>query len=130
MNLWTIIIFIVSLGYLSYHDKVGVDYESLRVQSVPTETKNEKILVLSPTLSLYANNRLATGFLDWNLSQDIFKHPEYYEHVIRVRDAFRKDPPQRILDPENLFEAFLKRIPELRAQYQRHSTGEYRRIIR
>lgn len=128
INLWIIIVSIVSIGYLAYYGKVAVVYDALRVQSVPTETKNEKILVLNPTPSLYANHQLGTGFLNWNLSQEIFRHPEYYEHVVRVRDAFRKDQPQRILDPENLFDAYLKRIPELRLQYQRHSTGEYRRV--
>jgi hypothetical protein len=128
INLWIIVASIVTISYLAYYDKTAVDYESLRVHSVPAENKGEKVLVLNPTLSLYANNRLATGFLNWDLSREIFMHPEYYDNVVRVSEAFRKDPPQRILDPENVFEAYLKRIPELRRRYQRHATGEYRLV--
>ncbi|RAW03139.1 hypothetical protein DQQ10_03310 [Pseudochryseolinea flava] len=128
INLWLIVIAIISVGYLSYYNNTGVDYETLRVHTVPTENKGEKILVLNSTPSLYANNRLGTGFLNWNLSEDIFKHPEYYENVVRVSKAFKKDPPQRVLDPDNIFESYLKRIPELRRSYQKHSTGEYRQL--
>jgi hypothetical protein len=128
INLWIILVSAITVGYLAYYDKTSVQYDSLRVQSVPTENKGERILVLNPTLSLYTNNRLATGFLNWNLSREIFTHPEYYENVVRVNEAFRKDPPQRILDPENVFEPYLKRIPSIRRRYQRHATGEYRLI--
>ena len=57
------------------------------------------------------------------LLEDIFEHPEYYENVILVYEAFRRDPPEVIVDPQNLMQPFLDKIPEIKSRYVNDEIG-------
>jgi hypothetical protein len=111
---------IISVCYLSRYNKIAsVRYDNLLVSQNDNTIKNKRILVLKNDLSMYRNNELASPYLNWRLSEDIFRHPEYYESVTEVYHHFKADPPQVIVDPENLMQGFMNVIPELKAMYAR-----------
>lgn len=90
---------------------------------VPT---GKKIVVLADSMEMYRDNVLGTPFLNWSLAEQIFKEPEYYDHIGIIYDGFL-DKPDVIVDPSNLMAPFLDKIPELRRHYTRTAEG-YRRI--
>jgi hypothetical protein len=120
MNSWVLFLGIITVSYLSRYDNIGyVNYSKLFLQPVQDEIRNKRIVVLGSQVALYQQNRLATPYLSWELSENIFRSPEYYESVTQVYHHFKNDPPDVIVDSENLMKPFLDRMPEIRKQYER-----------
>lgn len=129
MNIWIFLIGILSVSYLSRYNKIGaVNYNALVVPVASNATVTAKrILILENNLAYLRENNLATPYLNWTLSEETFKNPEYYETVAEVYHAFKTDPPEVIVDRQNLMKAFFERMPEIKNQYLR--TGNfYKRI--
>lgn len=129
INIWVLFLGTVLISYLARYQKItSVDYSKLLVSSViPAPSGNKRILVLKNDLNLYHGKSLATPYLNWRLSEDIFRHPEYYENVTEVYHHFKADAPQEVVDPENLMAPFFQRIPELRQLYTRQGERYVRR---
>jgi hypothetical protein len=87
------------------------------------KTAGKRILILQSNLSGYVRNQLATPYLNWKLSRDVFHHPEFYENITAVYHHLRLDPPDEIIDPENLMSPFMERIPALRKAYRRQGSS-------
>lgn len=117
---WVFTIGVVSISYLARYNYIEnyITYSRLSVTGKSAYHEG-KILLLKDDISLLKDNKLATGFLDWKLSSEIFLHPEYYENVILVNNAIEKDLPKVIIDPANLFSPFLDRIPRLKSLYKK-----------
>ncbi|MEX2230788.1 MAG: DUF6427 family protein [Cyclobacteriaceae bacterium] len=129
MNAWILFVGIVSIAYLARFEKIkSVDYRDLWVKQEATELRGKRILVLDNTLDLYHRNFLATPFLNWNLSQNIFRNPDYYENVTQVYHSFKTDPPDLVIDKENLLENFFNRMPEIKSGYLRQGDHYIRRV--
>lgn len=108
-------------GYLS-----GVSYNNLLV-SVESHASplNKRILVLSDDLSYYAVNKLATPYFSWQLSKPVFERADYYENVVEIFNAIKKDPPEVIIDPDHHLKVFFERSPELKRKYISDEKGQY-----
>jgi hypothetical protein len=128
VNVWILFLGTLSVSYLSRYEKIkSVDYSRLLVSTEAPPTVQKRILVLKNDLNLYRGNYLATPYLNWRLSEDIFRHPEFYENITEVYHHFKTDAPQQIVDPENLMAPFFQRIPELRVKYSRQGERYVRR---
>ena len=120
LNAWILFLGIVGGSYLSRYDKLeSVDYSALAVSPAKTQYIDQRILVLSDQFDHYRDNQLATFYLNWRLSEEIFRNPDYYENLTEVYHAFSKDPPDIVVDPENLLRPFLDRSPSLKKIYKR-----------
>jgi hypothetical protein len=129
INLWVLIIGIVSVAYLSRYEKFSsVDYSSLLVKN-ETPLKSEKVLFLGEGVAVYQSHKHGSGFFDWDLSRQIFEEPEYYENVLKVYLAIKNDPPDVIIDQNNLMPEFFRRIPELRKAYLKKNETTYTRKL-
>ena len=129
MNSWILFVGIISVAYFARFEKIkSVDYSRLYVGKDVGELHGKKILVLSDSLDLYYRNSLATPFLNWSLSQEIFRHPDYYENVTQVYHSFKTDPPDVIFDKENLLENFFDRMPEIESAYIHQGDRYVRRV--
>lgn len=125
INFWVLTLSIVTIAYLSRYNKLGsVNYENLVVTKAAPVT-NKKVLVLGEGIDVYRSNELGSGFLDWSLSEKIFRDPDYYDNVMIVYNSFKNDPPEIIIDRNNLMSGFLKRIPELNKAYVKTSEDTY-----
>lgn len=128
INSWLLFGGIIAVAYLAKFDKLdSVDYRALRVNGNASDVSGKRILLMQDALDPYYSNSLATPFLNWKLSQEIFRNPDYYENVTQVYRAFKKDPPEIVIDPENLLQDFLKRMPEISRQYERRD-NRYMRV--
>lgn len=99
---------------------------SLQVQPspLPNTIRNQRILIIGEDLSAYRYNRLATPYLNWDLSKYDLKNLDNYEAVINIFDHFRKDPPDYILDRENVVEKLFQRAPALANQYEKTAIAD------
>lgn len=128
INAWILFTGIIAGSYLSRYQKIpGIDYTNLTVAPEQSEYNNRRILVLGDDLAYYRNNLLATSYLNWKLSENIFRNPDYYENLTEVYHAFTYDPPEVVIDRENLLRPFLDRAPQLKDMYRRQGMV-YRRV--
>jgi hypothetical protein len=95
----------------------SVSYTALLVNSNEGTIKHKRILALVNDASYYRNNELATGFCEWHLSSEVFKHPEYYENVLKVQQQFSKDMPEVIFDPDDFMKAYFTFLPKIGRHY-------------
>lgn len=117
---WVFLAGTVLISYLArYGAFASVNYRDLVVRKDTSPYKGKRLLVLDEGWEVYANNRLASPFLDWNLSRSVFSQPEFYENVILVSNGLKNDPPEIIIDKHNLMQPYLERLPNLRKQYRR-----------
>lgn len=120
LNSWLLFGGIIAIAYLARFGQLkSVDYSVLRVNVAAAEVRGQRILILQDKLDPYYPNYLATPFLNWSLSKEIFRNPDYYVNVTQVYRAFKNDPPAMVLDSDNLLADFFKRMPEIGAQYSR-----------
>ncbi|HEX8041818.1 MAG TPA: DUF6427 family protein [Chryseosolibacter sp.] len=129
LNSWILFVGIVGMAYLAKFGRIGaVSYSQLLVNNAVTDIKGKRILVLEDNLDIYSQNSLATPYLNWDLSQDVLRHPEYYENVTHVFHSFKNDPPEIVFDKENLLEGFFNRMPGIGAQYVRQGDRYVRKV--
>jgi hypothetical protein len=124
----TLLFFIstVAVCYAARYNKIeGVDYNRLLISttSINNLPENKRILSLNNDITVYAKNKVATPYVNWKLSENIFRYPDYYENVTEVYRAFKQDAPALIIDKEDLLKPFFARMPELKKQYIRQ--GEF-----
>jgi len=116
----------VVVSYLAQYGRLeSVRYDRILLTEDHSPVKDKRVLILDDDLSVYKNNRLGSGFLNWSLTEEIFQDPQSYENVINVFESFKGDMPEVVLDPKNYFEPYLKRIPALRVAYQKTAEGVY-----
>jgi hypothetical protein len=103
---------------------------SLQVKDTPlaVNLQNQRILVIGEDLSAYRTNYPATPYLNWDLAKYDLRNLDNYEAVINVFDHFRQDPPDYIVDNEQVVEKLFQRAPALGARYEKTATtGVYKR---
>jgi len=115
-------------GGLGISGKIkSIDYSLNFPGTENTEIAGKRILVLSDRIDFYSKNRAAGFFPEWNLCESFFRAPGYYEHVEILYQAFKKNPPEVIIDPENLMPRVFYYLPELCTSY-RKSGDKYIKI--
>jgi hypothetical protein len=128
MNTWIILIGIVTCSYLARYDKLGgVSYEKLTIKKRQQIITDKRVLVLGSAPEYYINNNPGSSFINWDLAEGIFTSPAYYQSVADVYEGIKSDPPEIIIDRQNLLKPFLERIPEINRLYKRDG-DLYRRV--
>ncbi|SDY19263.1 hypothetical protein [Hymenobacter psychrophilus] len=89
--------------------------------------QGQRLLVLGPGLRPYAQNRLASPYLDWRLAQVDFGHLDEYAAVFRLARSLGSNPPQYLIDQRNLLPELRYKLPYVFGRYEPTSTkGVYR----
>lgn len=129
---WIGIIFLNTSSYFQWFslDKY-IAYDNLIVRTTQYDevSNNKKIIVLGDDLNIYKNSSLATPFLDWGLSQEVLTNPEYYDNATSLYHGFYLDPPDLIIDKEELMPALRERVVFLEKEYESIGNGMYERKI-
>lgn len=126
--IWVFLLSTIGVSTFSRLRKIKrVDYSALLVHhSKYNFIQGKRVLVLGNDPGLYERNKAASYFLNWNLSQETFNHPEYFEHVIRVDESFEKDPPDVIVDENRLMEKMFARLPRWERHYEKKGSLYFR----
>jgi hypothetical protein len=120
--LWVLIIGLVVVSWAARSGRLNdVDYTSLFYKKSPYQSmlKEKRILVLDNDMGIYNQNKMASYFLNWNLSREVFEHPEYFENIVLIDQSFQKDAPEVIIDKNDLMKNVFERTPRLKYQYKR-----------
>jgi len=121
--LWLFIIAIVGISFTAREKKFSrIDYSSMLVKNPNPETRIEgkRILVLTDDIRYYQNNKMASYFLNWNLSNEIFELHDYFKDLIWINESFQKDLPDVIIDDKNRMRKIFSRLPQIERKYQRN----------
>ena len=104
-----------------------IDQKHNLVLSTPYDkyVKDKKIVVLGDNIHIYQNASLATPFLDWQLSSETVKQPDYYRKANAIHNGFINDPPEIIVDLENLMPNLQYRIKFLNNNYTKVAENIY-----
>ena len=90
--------------------------------------RGQTLLVLGPDDRAYFNNRPATPYLDWALSQVDFGHLNEYAAVVRVAQRVGPTPPTYLLDQSHLVPRLQQLLPGIFGAYAPTKTpGLYKR---
>ena len=119
-TIWAFIISITTIMYLARYNKMAsVKYEALfPKQTTYNKIARKSVAILGTDWGLFQNNKMATGFYDWKLAKSIFVQLEFFDHVVLIDKSF-DDPPDVIVDEQDLMKEVFERIPKLRTQYTR-----------
>lgn len=122
---WIFFSGILTVAFLTRFNRItAVNYSALSaVKSSEDSVSGKRVIVLGYNKLLYVNNRLGTPFYKWNLVEDVFREPGYYENVLTVYNGFKADPPEIIFDDQNLMSPFFERMPELKKLYRKSPLG-------
>lgn len=121
---WLFVVVIITVATYGINGRIrGIDYSQAFIGSFNTELKNRKVLVLSPDLAVYRNNKAAGFFPDWAISEPVFRNLGYYENVVTIYNSFQVDPPDVIIDPGNLMGEVFTHMPDVAQTYKRQ--GEW-----
>lgn len=89
--------------------------------------QGQQILVLGPDMRPYAQNRLTTPYLDWQLAQTDLGRLNEYDAVFRVARNFQAAPPRYLIDQRGLVPELQYKIPAIFGRYELTNTpGVYR----
>jgi len=118
--LWIFLISTVALSSTARWGKLkAVDYSTLFLGANPEPSvQNRRVMVLGDGLTSYQNNTPASYFLNWQLSEPIFKNPGYYENLIRINASFEKCLPDVIIDRTHVMPDVFKYLPRWRNRYE------------
>lgn len=96
----------------------------VRPSPLPASIQNQRVLIIGEELSAYRTNQLATPYLNWDLAKYDLNNLDNYEAVINVFDHFRKDPPDYIIDREDVLPKLFQRAPALANRYEKTATKD------
>jgi hypothetical protein len=117
-----------ALGLIPRSDLGRLTQLQVQPSPLPRTIQNQHVLIIGEDLSAYRNNLPATPYLNWDLAKYDLKNLDNYEAVINVFDHFRKDPPDYIVDHENVIDKLFQRAPALAERYEKTATaGIYKR---
>jgi len=120
MHVWLLMIGIVTISYSArYNLWDRIAYDNLLVPENKNSFEGKRVLALDADYSFYKDNEVASPFLSWTLSKEIFGEPGYYENVIVVYKGINSDPPDVIRDKDDQLKPFLEQIPKLKSMYSR-----------
>lgn len=94
--------------------------ENLRAKPalLPEDIRDKRILVIGEDEGEYLDNFTATPYLNWDLARYDLENLDNFDSVIHIYDNFRQDPPDYIIDKENLMPKLFDRVPALRKRYK------------
>lgn len=87
--------------------------------------ENRKILVLDDNLDPYMNAYPSTPFLNWQLSEELFRNPDYYDNLTILHKGFSDDLPEVIIDKHGVMPAVFEKLPTIRMRYERGTDDTY-----
>lgn len=94
--------------------------ENLRAKPalLPEGIRQKRILVIGENEGEYLNNFTATPYLNWDLARYDLENLDNFDSVIHIYDNFRQDPPDYIIDKENVMPKLFLRVPALKKRYR------------
>lgn len=129
--LWILLFSVVGLSTAARFQKITqIDYSKMFLKnSEYPSIKDKKVFTLNNHIEIYQDNTAVTFFLNWDLSKEIFLLNQYYKDLVVINNSFVNDPPDVIVDKDNIMKDVFSRLPKLQSQYKRNGIF-YQRIVK
>lgn len=112
----------IYFGFFISEERLG--FNNYLVQG-NDQWKNKRVLVLDHNLEPYLNAHPATPFLNWQLSEELFRNPEYYDNLTILHQGLVQDLPDVIIDKHNVMPFVLERLPQVQTRYKTSGDNIY-----
>jgi hypothetical protein len=116
-----LIMVMLSFNYTSYYKwfypSNYLNLEATYVGNSCFEVENNTVAVLGDDMSQYCNAKLATPFLNWQLSRVFLESENTYKKLDAAYTLFLNDLPNKIIDPNQVMPRILPQLPLLEAKY-------------
>ena len=114
-------------GWLRFDDLYR--NERLLTRSTPYDqvVANQRVTILGESFSAYRHAEIATPYLNWDITSRRLKEPAAYNRVAETFRHFRQDPPEIIVDEQEIMPGLMDYIPFLRKSYRQQGRYVYRR---
>jgi hypothetical protein len=121
---WLVLGYIVfnNLGrfYLPVSERIWRDQRlAIRESHALYDFSNKRLLIIGQGLDEYQDNIPATPYLTWRLARRHFDKLDSYTTVIELYNNFIQDPPEVIVDKQNVVPRMFNRLPALGSQYEK-----------
>ncbi len=123
---------IVFINLSTFHNSgllasyIDIDPIKIRQTEFDSEVKNKSVLFTGNNLNVYKGSRMATPYLNWKLSEQILRNPNYYDNLSHIYHGFYNDLPGLIIDQEGVMDGIFERIPGLAEKYEKVDDGRFR----
>ncbi|MFN8355770.1 MAG: hypothetical protein U0Y10_15035 [Spirosomataceae bacterium] len=125
-----VLLFEYQAVYPSLQTEAVATLNNLRLKpaKLPKEITDKRIIILGDGMSEYLNNYPATPYLNWSLARYDLENLDRYENVINILKNFDQDPPEYIIDRQQIVPKLFQRIPALSRRYKKVEENVYRRV--
>lgn len=129
--LWIFVLLVIGVATAARINKIKrIDYSNLFAKST-VPIKGKRVMILADKLDLYQDNKMASYFLNWELSREIFNLNHYHHDLVLISESLQADPPDVIVDEQDLMKKIFSRLPEFENQYERKGIFyERKKILR
>jgi hypothetical protein len=117
-------ILILTFFYASRFEKYGIekitDFQKVIVDAPESQfgdLKGKSVLILGFDLRPLLFARLATPYLNWEISSRKFGRLEYYDNITSIYNDIITDLPDYIIDHEELMPELMQKMPLLKKLY-------------
>ncbi|MCC9165425.1 hypothetical protein [Pontibacter harenae] len=122
------LLIVASVVLLRYRDPLKIDglialeESALLLPQAPATPANATVLVLGNDRSYYIQNKLATPYLNWRLSQRHFAQLNNYEAVHAIYLNFIQEKPTYIIDKAGMMQELQYKLPGIFELYSPTAT--------
>lgn len=114
---------VFALSYISLTTNLGLNSPFLsdyivKKTNIYDKYAGKRIFITGRNIDGYESNKMATGYLSWNLAKKDFENPNNFLSISNIYNNFIKDLPEVIIDEENVMPAVFENIPNLTNRYR------------
>lgn len=126
-NIYFLGICLTGYGWAYYRIKPRtLDHYTLNPAEKHEITRNSNVIVLGNDLAYYQEASLAGPYLNFRLSEPIFRNPDQ-KNLTDVYLSFCKEKPEYVIDEEGAFAEIIQYLPKLQEDYSPVRAGIYKR---
>ena len=92
---------------------------AVQVSEERGHVRQKRLLVIGRGMDEYRDNTPATPYLNWRLARRHFENLNSYPTVVELYGNFIQDPPDIIVDKQQVVPRLFERLPALASQYER-----------
>lgn len=98
-----------------------VNFENLSVQtsSLSELIEGKSIWVTGNDIDLYQSGKLATPYLNWDISRQSLNNTDYYDHLTEIYLHMKEDMPEVIVDNQGIIPQLFEKLPTINMHYQK-----------
>ncbi|NLR90551.1 hypothetical protein [Flammeovirga agarivorans] len=125
LTLWIYSTVLLVIMYATAFTVLPKKIESPYTNSFSVEVPNfdeygEKILIFGDDFNYLKEHKLATGYLNWDVSKNFFDKIDSYDEIRAIYNAFEEDMPDAIVDLNGKGAEVLEYLTIIKTQYSKN----------